>query len=103
MQFLTVLLFPFLTVSIPTSLSDIYCGSNDYSPQAISDASNAACDHVISGTTAGKSTYPHKYNDYEGFTFKDVSGPYYEFPILPSGRAYSGGRLLNATKRKNIS
>jgi hypothetical protein len=92
MQLIAALVLPLLALSIPVSQSDVYCGSNDYSPQAISDASSAACDHVTSGTTAGKSTYPHKYNDHEGFTFTDVSGPYYEFPMLPSGRVYSGGR-----------
>ncbi|KAG8419417.1 hypothetical protein J3458_004285 [Metarhizium acridum] len=35
-------------------------------------------------------TYPHRYNNYEGFDFP-VDGPYNEFPILKSGRIYSGG------------
>jgi hypothetical protein len=101
MQLIAALLFPLLALSIPVPQSDVYCGSNDYSSKAISDASSAACGYVTSGTTAGTSTYPHKYNDYEGFTFMDVSGPYYEFPILPSGRIYSGGRL--SSDKRNVS
>jgi len=42
------------------------------------------------GNTLGSDEYPHEYEDYEGFDFP-VSGPYEEFPILPSGRVYSGG------------
>lgn len=41
-----------------------------------------------SGSEAG--SYPHEYHDYEGFDFP-VSGTYYEFPILSSGKVYSGG------------
>jgi hypothetical protein len=92
MRLITGLVFPLVAASVPVAQSDIYCGSDDYSPQAVSDASSAACDHVTAGTRVGKSTYPHKYNDYEGFAFAGVSGPYYEFPILASGRVYSGGK-----------
>ena len=44
----------------------------------------------LAGSVAGSSTYPHKYNNYEGFDFP-VTGPYEEFPILKSGAVYSGG------------
>ncbi|OAA67476.1 guanyl-specific ribonuclease Pb1 [Cordyceps fumosorosea ARSEF 2679] len=65
------------------------CGSNYYSAKQVDAASNAACNYVQNGGTAGSSTYPHKYNNYEGFSFP-VDGPYYEFPIKKSG-VYTGG------------
>ncbi|KAM3501813.1 hypothetical protein MY10362_005272 [Beauveria mimosiformis] len=65
------------------------CGTVYYSASQVSAASQAACNYVKSGTTAGGSTYPHRYNNYEGFNFP-VSGPYYEFPIK-SGGVYTGG------------
>ncbi|OHW97331.1 guanyl-specific ribonuclease th1 [Colletotrichum incanum] len=65
------------------------CGSTYYSTAQVNAASNAACNHVKAGTVAGSSTYPHRYNNYEGFNF-DVSGPWYEFPIRTSG-VYTGG------------
>jgi hypothetical protein len=89
----TILLLLSLTLATPVPQSnDIYCGSDDYSAQAIADAANAACGYVSSGTTAGGSTYPHKYKDYERFSFNGVSGPYYEFPILMDGSIYNGGK-----------
>lgn len=66
------------------------CGSVSYSASAVQAAANAACNYVKNGGHAGSSTYPHKYNNYEGFNFP-VSGPYNEFPILKSGKVYSGG------------
>lgn len=55
-------------------------------------ALNAGCSYYNQGGTAGGSTYPHTYNNYEGFDFA-VSGPYQEFP-LQSGGAYDGGMFL---------
>ncbi|KAJ0160153.1 Guanyl-specific ribonuclease F1 [Colletotrichum tanaceti] len=65
------------------------CGSTYYTTAQVNAASNAACNHVRAGTVAGTSTYPHRYNNYEGFSF-DVNGPWYEFPIRTSG-VYTGG------------
>lgn len=76
--------------ALVTRQSSTTCGNQYYSSSEISDAANAACNYVQSGDEAGSSTYPHQYNDYEGFSFPD-SGPYYEFPILSSGNVYSGG------------
>jgi ribonuclease len=83
-----------LALTTPLAQSDVQCGSDDYSPQAISDSAKAACDYVTSGTTAGRSTYPHQYNDREGFSFSGVPGPYYEFPIMADGKIYDGGKSL---------
>jgi hypothetical protein len=66
------------------------CGSNSYTAAQVNAASVKACSYYNAGTTAGSSTYPHTYNNYEGFTFA-VSGPYQEFPILASGALYTGG------------
>ncbi|KAL7784554.1 Ribonuclease/ribotoxin [Trichoderma ceciliae] len=35
-------------------------------------------------------SYPHQYNDFEGFKFPTAS-PWYEFPILSSFKVYTGG------------
>ncbi|KAK1243286.1 hypothetical protein MKX07_003914 [Trichoderma sp. CBMAI-0711] len=68
------------------------CGTVYYSSEAVSSASAAACEYVQTGETAGGSTYPHRYKNYEGFYFKGLEGPFYEFPILSSGETYDGGR-----------
>jgi hypothetical protein len=67
------------------------CGGQYYSANAVTAASNAACDYYTNGETAGSSNYPHQYNNYEGFSFNGVSGPYQEFPIMASGNIYNGG------------
>ncbi|QDS69368.1 hypothetical protein FKW77_004329 [Venturia effusa] len=67
------------------------CGTQKYTAAQITAAKNAACNYVRQGTTAGSSKYPESYQDREGFTFHGVDGPYYEFPILSSGKVYSGG------------
>lgn len=66
------------------------CGSNSYTAAQVSAAASKAYSYYQSGDTAGSSTYPHKYNNYEGFSFS-VSGPYQEFPLLASHSVYSGG------------
>ncbi|OJD31906.1 guanyl-specific ribonuclease f1 [Diplodia corticola] len=65
------------------------CGSTSYTAAQVRAAANAACSYYQAGDTAGSSTYPHTYNNYEGFDFA-VSGPYQEFPLLKSG-VYTGG------------
>ncbi|KAF3483983.1 guanyl-specific ribonuclease F1 [Arthroderma uncinatum] len=66
------------------------CGSTYYSSSQVTAASNAACGYVQNGGTAGGSTYPHVYHNYEGFYFQGLSGPFYEFPLRTSG-VYTGG------------
>ena len=87
----TIPLLASLALAIPTPQTT--CGSKQYSASEIMAAQDAACNNVSSGTTAGGSTYPHTYRDDEGFTFAGVSGPYYEFPILASGKVYTGGKM----------
>jgi hypothetical protein len=65
------------------------CYVKCYSSAQVSAARSAAYNYVRSGGQAGSSTYPHKYNNYEGFDFL-VSGTYYEFPLKTSG-VYTGG------------
>jgi len=67
----------------------VQCGSNCYTSSQVSAARSAGYNYVRQGSTAGGSTYPHQYNNYEGFDFL-VSGTYYEFPLLKSG-VYTGG------------
>jgi hypothetical protein len=67
------------------------CGSVSYTAAQTNAASSAACSYVRSGGTAGGSTYPHTYRNDEGFRFLGLAGPFYEFPILSSGKVYTGG------------
>lgn len=69
----------------------VTCGSNCYTSAQVTAARNAGYNYYKQGSTAGSSTYPHKYNNYEGFDFL-TSGTYYEFPLKTSG-AYTGGKL----------
>ena len=68
------------------------CGSTFYSTAQINAAANAACNHYNAGTTAGGSTYPHRYNNYEGFNFAS-GGPWQTFPLRTSG-TYNGGECF---------
>ena len=94
MHFLAFVSLVTLAAAAPAELiprAAATCGSVSYSAAAVNAASQAACNYVKAGTEAGSSTYPHVYNNYEGFTFHSYSGPFYEFPILASGAIYSGG------------
>jgi hypothetical protein len=81
-----------LAAPAPAPQSDVQCGRDDYTSDEIQAAADAACQYLQEGTTAGGSKYPEHYNDYEGFSFGGVSGPYYEFPIMANGNIYSGGK-----------
>lgn len=59
-----------------------------YTSSAVNNALNAGFDLYSAGSS--ENSYPHKYNNYEGFDFP-VDGTYYEFPILKSGKTYTGG------------
>jgi hypothetical protein len=79
---------------VPTDLATrqscaVTCGSTCYTSAQINAARSAGTGYVKSGSTAGGSTYPHKYNNYEGFDFL-VGGTYYEFPLRKAG-VYTGG------------
>jgi hypothetical protein len=69
------------------------CGSVCYTSSQVSAARSKGYSYYQAGTEAGSSTYPHTYNNYEGFDFP-VSGPYQEFPLKTSG-AYTGGKLIH--------
>lgn len=88
-----VLLFSTST-SLPTleERAAATCGSVSYTAAQVNAASQKACSYYNAGTKAGSSTYPHTYNNYEGFSFGGVAGPYQEFPILASGALYTGGK-----------
>lgn len=107
MKFLTLLTLLAPALALPTSLPldtpldtpldaltprqscYVKCGSTCYTSAQVSSARSAAYNYVKQGSTAGSSTYPHKYNNYEGFDFL-VGGTYYEFP-LKTGGVYTGG------------
>jgi hypothetical protein len=73
--------------------ADAQCGSQYYSATATNAASQKACSYYNAGTTVGSNSYPHTFNNNEGFDFA-VSGPYLEFPILSSGSLYAGGMYI---------
>ncbi|EHY53466.1 hypothetical protein HRR83_003670 [Exophiala dermatitidis] len=66
------------------------CGTTCYYQTTIDTAVAEGYSLYQSGQTEGSDKYPHEYNDYEGFSFA-VPGPYYEFPILRTFKAYEGG------------
>jgi hypothetical protein len=102
MMFNPVSLLPFLLLlSSSTALPVVEkragatCGSVVYTAAQVNAASVKACSYYKASTTAGSSTYPHTYNNLEGFSFS-VAGPYQEFPILSSGSVYTGGKFLQS-------
>ncbi|MCJ1445764.1 MAG: hypothetical protein MMC23_006269 [Stictis urceolatum] len=64
------------------------CGSTCYYQSDIDAAVTQGCSDLKSGSAPD--SYPHEYEDYEGFSFPDP-GPWYEFPILSSYKVYTGG------------
>lgn len=112
MKFLSglLLLLTPITLALPTSVNTevaveeaiearqcyVTCGSTCYTSAQVSAARSAGLNYYRQGTKAGSSTYPHTYNNYEGFDFL-VNGPYQEFPLKTSG-AYTGGMLLRSSK-----
>lgn len=102
MQFsLSALLFTLTAVSAaPAALearAPATCGSQSYTSAQVNAASVAACNHFRAGTQV--SSYPHRYNNFEGFNFNGFSGPFQEFPIIP-GRVYTGGTLPSLERLK---
>ncbi|PVH94149.1 ribonuclease-domain-containing protein [Periconia macrospinosa] len=76
-------------IAIVDRQANVVCGSNSYTSSQLTAARNSAANYLKQGGTAGGSSYPHVYNNYEGFDFL-ISGTYYEFPLLKSG-VYTGG------------
>lgn len=88
MKFLSglLLLITPLSLALPTAVESpverdevseracyVTCGSHCYTSSQVTAARNAGYNYVKQGGTAGGSTYPHVYNNYEGFDFL-VSG-----------------------------
>ncbi|KAI9705303.1 MAG: hypothetical protein M1820_005133 [Bogoriella megaspora] len=82
----TVLAVPQDPVSRPACVET--CGSVCYWQSDI----DAALQKGYSLQKAGQEedSYPHQYNNYEGFDFS-TSSPWYEFPILSSFKVYTSG------------
>lgn len=64
------------------------CGTICYYSRTVSAAQSKGYSLYSSGSDI--SSYPHVYNNLEGFDFP-VTGPYYEFPILRTFEVYTGG------------
>jgi hypothetical protein len=80
--------------AIETRQCYVQCGSTCYTSSQVSAARTKGYSYYQSNSQAGSSTYPHTYNNYEGFDFL-VTGPYQEFPLKTSG-AYTGGNFIKA-------
>nr|POF07067.1 guanyl-specific ribonuclease f1 [Quercus suber] len=87
---LTLAATTFAAPVLESRQSSTTCGSHYYSSSQVRAAINQGYNYFEDGDTAGSSSYPHQYNDYEGFDFNGVPGPYQEFPIEESG-VYTGG------------
>ncbi|CRK34540.1 hypothetical protein BN1723_014877 [Verticillium longisporum] len=48
--------------------SAVSCGSNVYTDEQIQEAADEACRLFESGRQLGRNNYPHRYNNFEGFT-----------------------------------
>ncbi|KAG6012021.1 hypothetical protein E4U54_007777 [Claviceps lovelessii] len=79
------------------------CDTYQYSAAAISAAVDAACPRVKKSTTVGDNSYPHRYNNYEKFGLKGLSGPFYEFPIMANGQVYYGAAGQKAARHIAIA
>ncbi|PWZ00459.1 guanyl-specific ribonuclease U1 [Testicularia cyperi] len=89
--FLAVL--PALALAAPVELESrqggvaVNCGGKSYTSTQVNRAINNALQDRASSTS-----YPHTYNNYEGFDFSDYcNGPYQEFPLVTSSSGYTGG------------
>jgi hypothetical protein len=115
MKFLSsiLLLITPLALALPTTISTaaveaeiearqcyVQCGSTCYTSSQVSAARSAGYKYYQQGSEAGSSTYPHTYNNYEGFEFL-VSGPYQEFPLRTSG-AYTGGKIVFESENNRL-
>jgi hypothetical protein len=93
-MFTLTTLLPFLLLTSSSALPTLEqraattCGTHSYTAAQVNSAAQKACADFQAGITAD--TYPHTYNNFEGFSFT-VAGPYQEFPLLASGSVYTGG------------
>ncbi|KAG8737047.1 hypothetical protein FRC10_008643 [Ceratobasidium sp. 414] len=67
------------------------CDGFTFTPSQVAAAASAAATYIARDVTAGSNSYPHVFNNREGFGFNsDCSPPYYEFPLFRS-KTYTGG------------
>ncbi|KAK4168997.1 Ribonuclease/ribotoxin [Cladorrhinum sp. PSN259] len=64
------------------------CGTVCYQTTQITAALNKGYTLYKAGSNIN--SYPHQYNNYEGFNFPTAK-PWYEYPIMSSGSVYTGG------------
>ncbi|KAL9936886.1 hypothetical protein V8E36_004121 [Tilletia maclaganii] len=94
MKFFALLALPTAILASPVSPATLlekrepsaYCGSKYYSSSQV-----ARVVQLSNQNAAPSSTYPHTYNNYEGFDFSDYCSDrtYSEYPLTTSG--YTGG------------
>ncbi|KAK4174851.1 putative guanyl-specific ribonuclease [Triangularia setosa] len=64
------------------------CGTVCYQTSHITAARNKGHTLRLAGQTIN--SYPHRYNNYEGFNFP-TPAPWYEYPIMKTYNVYTGG------------
>ncbi|KAK0716802.1 Ribonuclease/ribotoxin, partial [Lasiosphaeria miniovina] len=70
-------------------LASIKCSTTVWTKQQVDAAVAEGCRLQKANTPIGRSSYPHKFNNYEKLVFAAAS-PYFEFPIVLNG-IYAGG------------
>ena len=73
---------------VAVAVADTTCGKNVYTDAEVKTAQDTASSYEKEGSDVD--SYPHQYNNYEGFKFP-IPGPWYEFPIVGAD-AYDGGK-----------
>ncbi|KAL6702362.1 hypothetical protein ACN47E_003553 [Coniothyrium glycines] len=74
--------------------SGTICNGVTYSSAEVSLCETTSCSLASAGntrTSSGGSRYPHTYNNYEGFTFKGLTGPFWEYPLITGTSSWNGG------------
>ncbi|CAE6485672.1 unnamed protein product, partial [Rhizoctonia solani] len=66
-------------------------GYNFYQKSAVTAAAQEAVRLLQDGDTVGFNSYPHRYYNSENIPFQaGCNSPWYEFPILPNGKLFTG-------------
>ncbi|KAF8632998.1 hypothetical protein AX15_001595 [Amanita polypyramis BW_CC] len=68
----------------PRQVNGCNCAGRSYSNAYLDDS-------IAAAEGGGAGNYPHQYNDFEGFSFPNCTGTFFEYPILTGGVLYNGG------------
>ncbi|CAE6450048.1 unnamed protein product, partial [Rhizoctonia solani] len=108
LRYFMILALSALTIAIPTLVEtpDLSkrtiggataadCNGIRFTSDEVQIAAQAAASRINNHTQVGRSRYPHKFNNREGFNFlPNCAAPFFEFPIF-SDKVYTGGENNN--------